>query len=298
MRQTLTAGIDGSAESLDAAQWAAREALLRDLPLTLLHAGYAPAFRTRPPEAGATAEREDHALDTAVRKLLAGHPTLKLVPLRVPEAPVEALLAAAESSQMLVLGSHGFSGFAGFVVGSVALDVTARARCPVVLVRAGERPEDEHLLTLLGAPSARTPYRPVVLGLDLAQSGDELLAYAFAAAAARSAPLRVLHVWRLPLLYAHGRVHEPLSTPDVQAVQAELERALTDALDGWRDKYPGIEVTEHLVDGRAAHHLLLASTGASLVVVGRRDSAGPRLGPVTHSVIHHVTCPVAVVPHA
>lgn len=192
MRRSITAGVDGSAESLDAAEWAAHEALLRGCPLMLLHARYEPAPPSGLPEVDVPADRENHALNAAVRRLRAAHPNLELTALRLPDSPVDALLAAAASAEMLVLGSRGLSGLTGFVLGSVALDVTARAPCPVVLVRAGERPEDEHLLTVFGGRSARTPYRSVVLGLDLDHPGDELLAYAFGAAAARSAPLQLL----------------------------------------------------------------------------------------------------------
>ena len=121
-----------------------------------------------------------------------------------------------------------------------------------------------------------------MLGIDLDSVGDETLSFAFDTAAVRGAPLKVVYAWWLP---------EPV-------VRDEQQRALTAVLRPWRDKYPGLRVTDHLVSGRAAHRLLMAADDASLVVVGHRASAGPRLGPVTHSVIHHATCPVAVVPHS
>ncbi|MFF6881484.1 MULTISPECIES: universal stress protein [unclassified Streptomyces] len=49
-----------------------------------------------------------------------------------------------------------------------------------------------------------------------------------------------------------------------------------------------------------AEALLNASRNADLLVVGRRTeptAAEGRLGPVTHAVLHHARCPVAVVPH-
>ncbi|WP_240797790.1 hypothetical protein [Streptomyces sp. F001] len=42
-------------------------------------------------------------------------------------------------------------------------------------------------------------------------------------------------------------------------------------------------------------------SAGSLIVVGHRtadQSVDLRTGPVTHTAIHHVGCPVAVVPHA
>jgi nucleotide-binding universal stress UspA family protein len=38
MSQRIVVGLDGSAESVAAAHWGAREALLRDAPLHLVHA--------------------------------------------------------------------------------------------------------------------------------------------------------------------------------------------------------------------------------------------------------------------
>lgn len=68
----------------------------------------------------------------------------------------------------------------------------------------------------------------------------------------------------------------------------------------WRDKYPDVEVLETVAEDRASTVLARAATGASLLVVGHRLTerpVGPRTGPVTHAAIHHVGCPVAVVPH-
>jgi nucleotide-binding universal stress UspA family protein len=37
-------------------------------------------------------------------------------------------------------------------------------------------------------------------------------------------------------------------------------------------------------------------TSATTIVVGARGHSGVRLGSVSHGLIHHVRCPVAVVP--
>ncbi|QDN64150.1 hypothetical protein FNV66_49650 [Streptomyces sp. S1D4-14] len=63
----------------------------------------------------------------------------------------------------------------GFMVGSVSLAVVARAERPVVLVRAGEQAADEPTMDPAGVPSTATPFRPVVLGLDIDHPDDTLL---------------------------------------------------------------------------------------------------------------------------
>ncbi|WP_329500458.1 universal stress protein [Kitasatospora herbaricolor] len=64
---------------------------------------------------------------------------------------------------------------------------------------------------------------------------------------------------------------------------------------------PDVLTRAEVVDGGAAEALLEASQSASLVVLGRRapghPMAAPRLGPVTHVVLHRAHVPVAVVPH-
>ncbi|MFD7165215.1 universal stress protein [Streptomyces violascens] len=280
MKRSITVGIDGSAESLDAADWAAREALRRELPLQLIHASESPS-RTHLAGSDVPAGRERRTLERAALGLSFGHPALRITHRYVTGPPVPALLAAAESSETLVLGSRGFTGFAGFLVGSVAQAVVARATGPVVLIRAGEQAEDERQGEGTG------PYRPVVLGVDLDHPCDELLEYALDAATIRRARLDVVHTWGMP----------PTPYGSVADGEAENANTLAAVLAPWRSKFADTEVRTEVVHGRAGHHLLMASTKASLLVVGRRIPSGPHLGPVAHSLIHHSLCPVAVVPH-
>ncbi|GHC52686.1 universal stress protein [Streptomyces flavofungini] len=292
--RTVTAGIDGTLAGMDAPDWAAREALRRGVPLCLLHVAADPDPH-RQPRRALVADRARGVLDRAAITLSYVHPALRIHAQQPSGPAAAALLAAAADAETLVLGSRGLSGCDGFLVGSVASAVAARAERPVVLVRAGERPEDAHVPDADGGPSRSTPYRPVVLALDLPLPGGELTGYAFDAAAVRGAPLHVVHVWTVPPLvaYAPGR-----AVPDVLAERAEhARRKLTAALLPWRRAHPATKVVEHVRFGRTGHHLLKAATGASLLVVGRHAQAGPGLGRTAHSVVHHVACPIAVVPH-
>ncbi|MFD4544929.1 universal stress protein [Streptomyces sp. NPDC058466] len=292
--RTITAGIDGSRASLDAADWAAREAGRRGLPLRLLHAESAPAMPARIPDVDVPVGRTRSALDRAAIQLSYAHPALDIIARSTETPAVPALLAAAAETQTLVLGSRGSTGCAGFPVGSVALGVAARAQRPVVLVRAGELPEDERMPTGDGTPPSTAPYLPVVLGLDLDHPADDLIRYAFDTAAVRSAPLHVVHTWTLPP--HHG--HAPGSpVPEGTAEREDGKRqVLTGTVQPWRRKFPETPVSERVFHGHPGHHLLKASTGAGLLVTGRRT--GERLGRSARWLVHHAGCPVAVVPHA
>ncbi|NGO42454.1 universal stress protein [Streptomyces ureilyticus] len=285
--RAITVGVDGSRAGLDAADWAAREALRRHLALRLLQAGPDPA-------APSDGRPSRVTLDRAAVQLAYAHPALDIMARRTETPAVPALLAAAAESEALALGSRGFSDVAGFLVGSVARAVASRAERPVVLVRAGELPEDERVPVDEATPPAKAPYLPVVLGLDLAHPADGLIGYAFDAAAVRAAPLHVVHAWTLPP--PSGYVIGTRTLDDTAGLEDANRRSLAVILRPWRHKFPETTVIEEVAYGLAGHHLLKASIQAGLLVIGRATS-GPGLGRVAHFVIHHCACPVAVVPH-
>lgn len=299
MSRTVVAGFDGSPESRGAAEWAAREAKLLGAPLKLVSVRQ-PVPMAYSPFVGVESLWEDETGRVpreAADGLRLRHPGVSVGVARLSGRPSEVLAAAADDAGLLVLGSRGLSGFSGFLVGSVGQAVVARAKHPVVLVRSGEQAADEHVQDPSGIPSAATPYRPVVLGLDTESPDASVLEFAFEAAARRGAALRVLHSWPLPPYFAYGLPEDPELNARLAADDAA---ALTDVLASWRQKFPSVEVREESRCGKPADHLADASKEASLVVVGRRargSSLGPRIGPVTHAVLHHSSAPVAVVPH-
>ncbi|MDV9171143.1 universal stress protein [Streptomyces sp. W16] len=310
MLPPVIAGVDGSAESLAAADWATREAARRDRPLRLVHAwnwrprqedgGPGTAAMGVPPTPLSQWGRHQarRILRQAKERVRAVAPGVRPYDQQVEGPATAALLKASGEAELLVLGSRGLSGFTGFLVGSVAQGVVARAIRPVVLVRADEEATDEHLPAPGGRPSILIGYRDVVLGVDLGDPCDAVIEFAFEAARLRGARLRAVHACRQPSPLRLGPGEIGLLDGPRRA--EEWHGFLSAVLQVWRDKYPGVEVTETVTEGRARSVLLRASSGAGLLVVGRHLTdrpAGPRIGPVTHAAIHHAGCPVAVVPH-
>ncbi|MFI2609488.1 universal stress protein [Kitasatospora sp. NPDC018619] len=281
MTGPVVVGFDGSPESLAAAAWAAREAQRRGARLDVLQAwprpkhvepGRAPGGHPAPAQ---LAEHEG--------ELRALAPEVAVAATSVAGDPVEALEAAGHDAAVLVVGSRGLGTLRGFLIGSVSQEVLRRAACPVVLVRTdGNEPDGE-----------------VVLGLDLGRPAEAVLAFAFEAAALRSAPLRVVHVWSPPAgseYMAYGAI----GGLEREASAAE-DHGLARALEPWRVHHPEVEVTTELIRGKPAVDLVDAAGAARLLVVGRRVRRMPlrhhHIGPVAHAAIHHVRCPVAVVPY-
>ncbi|MBP0449095.1 universal stress protein [Kitasatospora sp. RG8] len=297
MNGPIVVGFDGSPESVAATGWAAREAVLRGLPLELVEAW--PWRRTDvlgTDDAIAWSRQRLAAKEEELRAVLASG--AEVTSAHVPEEPAEALEAAGRNAAMLVLGSRGLGTLRGYLVGSVSQEVLRRAACPVVLVRAEEGGPTTGGPTTGGPTTDASAQGDVVLGLDLRHACDDVIAFAFEAARLRSAPLRAVHAW-MPPTGSEYMAFAAIGSMDAELSAAE-QREFADTLSPWRSRRPQVTVNAELVRGHAATTVVEAAAGADLLVVGRRVRRAPigaHLGPVAHAAIHHVQCPVAVVPY-
>ncbi|MFB6612668.1 universal stress protein [Streptomyces sp. NPDC085524] len=290
MANRVTVGLDGSPESAAAARWAAHEAELRGASLDLVHAE---EWLENPPLPVTTTEGRRQWAEAVLRDTAEethrAHPSLKIDTRRVGGLPALALTRAAEDSDMLVLGSRALGGIRGFLVGSTGASTIIEAVRPVVLVRSVDH---------TGNPPDGTRDRgPVVVGVDIHQPCDKLLAFAFEEAAHRRCPLVIIHGWSPPPILSYAPTLDP-------GVQQEMAHGITTALDEmispWHEKYPALQVDSRATVGQSAIQILDAASAAALVVVGRRirhSAFGTHIGPVTHAVMHHAVAPVAVVAH-
>ncbi|KPI28784.1 UspA domain-containing protein [Actinobacteria bacterium OV320] len=289
MTVPITAGVDGTDESLAALAWAAREAVRRDLELRVVH-----AWRFQPNAAADVADRDAQerwvrdSVREAVATVAERHPALSVTTEVQEGSPVETLVAAAADAELLVLGSRGHGPVVGFLLGSVGQQVIAEAARPVVLVRAGDK------------PSSEVAGHEIVVG----QHGEPedsapALRFAFETAAARGAGIRAVRAWTLPPVFAYSPGSLKLAD-DAGGLEPYERKALAAALEPWRERFPDVPVVEHVEMGSAGQVLLSVSGRAQLMVVGRRahrTAVGARIGSVAHGVLHHADCPVAVVPH-
>lgn len=138
----IVVGVDGSAHSERALDWAMREAAIRSAPLTVLTvhpvslsiSGLAPL---RYPEDRSDEEEARQAVEEMAEKagaqLGAGRPVS--VTVRIISGTVaEEIINASRDADLLVLGSRGVGGFARLLLGSVSSQAVHHARCPVVIV--------------------------------------------------------------------------------------------------------------------------------------------------------------------
>ena len=91
----------------------------------------------------AISKRAQEAVEDAARRLEAAHGDRVLVTKSVVTgAPKSAIVELANEwdADLIVVGSHGYSGFERFLLGSVSLAVAQHAKCSVEIARQRRRP--------------------------------------------------------------------------------------------------------------------------------------------------------------
>ncbi|NUR94503.1 MAG: universal stress protein [Kribbellaceae bacterium] len=283
----IVVGYDGSAGSRSALAWATAEAARTMAPLRLVEA-FELVIITRPSpghvvplEAVRTARQR--GLDAAAESVRLHHPELTVDTNLIGGSASKVLIEAAEDARLVVLGSRGLGGWSGLLVGSVAVQVSTHAQCPVVVIPHEQQPHDHEGST-------------VVVGVDGSKASAKAIDFAFDQAEALHAQVVAVHGWTSPFLtYADGA---SMLEFDADKIREETRLLVAESVAGAAADHPDVKWTTELVMGSAGQALVLRSESADLVVVGTRGRGGFTgllLGSVSQTVLHHTHCPIAIV---
>ena len=134
----IVVGVDGSALSTNALEFAIEETQLRH---GHLHVTYAYPSMEKP-VTGSTGkdyyEQVEAEARTFMEGIMASAPSTEGVEvewLAVPGNPAEVLIEASSGAALLVVGSRGVGGFKGLMMGSVSTQCVHHSHCPVLVVR-------------------------------------------------------------------------------------------------------------------------------------------------------------------
>jgi nucleotide-binding universal stress UspA family protein len=137
----ILVGIDGSAHSQRALEWAAKEAALRHVPLTVLtvHQAVRGFWGGTLHYSGdeSLTEKARAAAQAETDKVLGGLGDAgpESVTVKAVEGiPAEAILNEGHDADLIVLGSRGGGGFARLLLGSVSSTVAEHAEVPVTIL--------------------------------------------------------------------------------------------------------------------------------------------------------------------
>ncbi|WKE73674.1 universal stress protein [Streptomyces sp. WP-1] len=278
----LVVGVDGSDCGLLAVDWAADEAVRLGLPLRLVHASLWERYEGRLPSPGgepsAPQARAEHIVASATERVHRRTPDLKVDSAVLAEDPVAALLAEGDNATAVVTGSRGRGELKGLLLGSMGPALAGRASGPVIVVRGD-------------AAGLGGTHERVLLGVGEPGTSDTAARFALREAAARRCVLDAVRAWR-----RCGDRSEDGTAPDHEDEAADLIDKL---LRAPLTEHPDVRAARTVLEGPAGTVLLHRSAAADLLVLGvrrERGHTGLQLGRVTHRLLHHAKCPVAVVP--
>lgn len=290
----VVAGFDGSEPARLAVSWAAGEAASRGWDLTVVEVVDWPVTGTVPPSAGTMPpggslldeetlrHHAERRLDDVEREVRRTRPDVAVGTRVEFGRAAEALAGVAGDGDLVVIGSSGRSALPRMLLGSTAATLVHTCDRPIVVVRDGKD---------LPAHGGR-----VVVGVDGSSTSLLAIEFAFDFAARHGCELVAVHAWAdLPV-----DALEPvrLWDEDTSEVRREAERLLTESLSGCRTRFPEVAVRRLVSFDRPAHALMEQADGAALLVVGSHGRGAVRsvvVGSVSHAVIYHAPCPVAVV---
>jgi nucleotide-binding universal stress UspA family protein len=290
-RRAILVGVDGSKAALAAVRWAAHDAALRNVPLTLVHVVNAPVpgLSQVPTPAGLRQWQEKRAREFITSAIkVAESSTGERGPVQIDSkvlysATVPTLVGLSKKAEMIVVGYRGHGGtVVRNFLGSVSSGLVYHAHCPVAVIH------DEEPLV------ANVARAPVLVGIDGSPASEAATAIAFDEASRRGVGLLALHAWT-DLRVSDFK--EMFPNFDWEAGLSDEEETLAERLAGWRERYPEVGIRRKIEVGEPARWLIEASERAQLIVVGshgRGGFAGMLLGSVGAAVVNRARIPVIV----
>lgn len=275
----IVCGYDGSRDARRAVAWAAARATEHRASLQVISADRA-VGRVVAFDETARANVEGAMRDQLADLTEGVEATFRVI----ADSPVGALIEAGRDASAIIVGSRGLTAREDFAMGSTSAGVVEHAACPVIVItpRTPESPTNG----------------PVVLAADGSAANDPAIAFAFAEAERRGAPLRVVNSVEVPRLPGASLFDlDKLA----ESVLAEDEKTVLDALAPHEARHPDVSVDLILVVGEPAVTVADEAAGASLLVTGSRGHGGFKgllLGSVSRRLLQTAPCAVAVIRHA
>lgn len=284
----ILVGVDGSDGSDAAVRWAAREAGLRNVALSVVHVlptplggwgGWGITSTPLPEDFFQQLESEGRRIIAdaiRVAKEAVGDTADIHVRGEVLYSPsVPTLVELSNDSQMVVVGCRGQGRLQRVLLGSISTALVHHAHCPVAVIH------DE---------ATAGPQAPVVVGIDGSPASELATAIAFDEASWRGAELVALHAWS-------DADSSEFPAAQWSVVRPRTEEELAERLAGWQERYPDVRVRRVVVLDQPARHLLAEAEAAQLIVVGSHGRGGfarMLLGSVSTAVVHAARVPVIV----
>jgi nucleotide-binding universal stress UspA family protein len=245
---------------------------------------------------------ESVALTAADREQLKAHATRFVDAAQVGDIPVDLeiaegnvaaeILSRAGQTGLLVIGTHGRSGFDRLVLGSVTEKVLRKAECPVLTVPRAA-PD--------ATPGGAVVFKRILCPIDFSDCSTNALNYAMSLAQEADAHLTVLHVMTYDMELTPDMSESPLAYSQLNREafrkacednsRGRLNAAVPDAVRAY------CTVDTLLATGRPYREILRVATEqlSDLIVMGVQGRGAVDLmffGSTTQHVVRQAACPV------
>jgi nucleotide-binding universal stress UspA family protein len=200
-----------------------------------------------------------------------------------------ARLSDGTPSSVLVMGTHGRTGFQQFLIASVTVDTLHRVHCPALIVPPSNG----------AAAGATATVKRILVAVDFRPSSTAALGYALSLAEELDAHLEVLHVISsVPnaiVLQGRPRGLSAAEHRMRERALAEIRRLIPD------DARASCSIEERVTEGPPDREIVrrACETRAELLVIGFGElplRLSHRLGLTTERVLRVAPCPVLIVP--
>jgi nucleotide-binding universal stress UspA family protein len=267
-KPSVVVGIDGSQAAIQAAEWAADEAVMREVPLRLVQI-IPEQVEPAPLASVGNVRMEREYAETALRMAgaaveAAGKP-VKVETAILQGDPAARLIEESRNAEMICVGSVGIGRFARALLGSTAAELAEAAHCPVAIIRTRQN-------------QLKSDGDLIVVAVNEAPDNDDVVEQAMQEAQLRHAPVLALGVVRK-------------DTGDMPG--DEMDRRV----QCWGRRYPGVNVYPGATRADIADFLAVLDKRIELAVIGSTDAdqVTRLIGPHQHPILGHAECSVLIV---
>jgi nucleotide-binding universal stress UspA family protein len=190
--------------------------------------------------------------------------------------------AKSQQADLIVMGTHGLSGFERFMLGSVAEKVLRKATCPVMTVPPAS------------VTATKIPYARLLCPVDFSDSSLAALRFAYSLAQEANANLTILHVFDWPVddeLLVERFDASEFRRHVEEGARKRLEALVTEEVRQW------CTPSTKMAYGKPYREILAEAEreGADLIVIGvrgRNPLDVTVFGSTTNQVVRRASCPV------
>ena len=267
-QSAVVVGIDGSEAAIQAARWAADEAVSREIPLRLVEVipeQVEPAPLASVGNVRMELEYGETALRIATAAVEATGKPVKVETEILQGDPAAALIAESRDAEMICVGSVGIGRLVRALLGSTAAELAEAAHCPVAIIRAQQ--------SQLKSDSAL-----IVVAVNDSPDNNHVVEQAMAEAQLRLAPVLALGVLQ----------------KDIDDMASdELKRQV----ECWGRRHPGVKIYAGATRADIADFLPVMDRTIQLAVIGSTDAdqVARLIGPHRHPILGHAECSVLIV---